>query len=156
MIKPIRWKLAAALAFAVLLATPPLRAGEDRPEALRAEMKALEEKAVRLKSEGKMEEAKEVRGQMEQVRERAKREMKEGGAGEGDARVAHIRQAMEHLRAAGMGDLAERVGQECKRRLEADRSREVRPAAGGSEVEQLRAELQELRQQVRKLSAERE
>ena len=103
-----------------------------------------------LKADGRMEEATAVRREMEALKERMRNREREAAkpsreAGP-DERVRHVREAMEQLHAAGFADLAERVGQECKRRLEEERAR------GGADTEQLRAEVQELRQQVRKLS----
>jgi hypothetical protein len=152
------WRLITALSLTLMLPAMSLRAGEDRPEAARAEMRELEEKAARLKAEGKRDEAKAVMRETEELRERSKGREREVAKGEreggGDERVAHVRQAMEHLRVAGMGDLAERVGQEAKRRIEADRNPEVRRDGSRAELEQLRAEVQELRQHVRKLNAD--
>lgn len=145
------WRLITALSLSLMLPAMSVRAGEDRPEGTRTEMREREEKAARLKAEGRRDEAKGVMREAEEQREQVRNREREGG---GDERVAHVRQAMEHLRGAGMGDLAERVGQEAKRRIEADRNQEVRRDGSRAELEQLRAEVQELRQHVRKLNAQ--
>jgi hypothetical protein len=134
------------------LGCPAARAEGTNPEEARIEIRELEQKAARLKAEGKQDDAKALMHKAKELRAQAGGGEKARAPGaEEEQQIAHVRQAMEHLKAAGMGDLAERVGQEAKRRHEEAKAREARPDA--SEIEQLRAEVQELRQHVRKLSA---
>jgi len=66
----------------------------------------------------------------------------------------HLREAVEHLRLAGMPDIAEKIAQEARERARAEGPRrEPHPEARelAEQNEQLRRELAELRELVRRL-----
>lgn len=83
-----------------------------------------------------------------------------------EQRHQHLREAMEHLRAAGLPELAERVGDEGKRRIVASERGprpEGRSREGDERLEQMQRHLRELhgavenlQRQVERLSHERE
>lgn len=128
-------------------------------ENLRAELAKAEESLHEAEKNGRGEAAsaarhriKELRGVMEQM-EKDGREGAKPGEGEKDQprgadgeRRHHILQAAEHLHAAGMHDLADRLRREAGGGDQPRKDQpERRPEGGG--------ELQELRQMVRKLNA---
>jgi hypothetical protein len=65
-----------------------------------------------------------------------------------EQRLQHIREAIAHLHAAGIHDLADNLAHEAERMQQ-----QLRGQQGGAEVERLQAEIQELRQAVRQLNA---
>jgi ubiquinone biosynthesis protein UbiJ len=71
------------------------------------------------------------------------------GASEPEPRRQHLREAVEHLRAAGLPDLAQQVAQAGQQQLQAER----RPPPGvpPEAVERIHAQLNELRQTVKRL-----
>jgi hypothetical protein len=73
-----------------------------------------------------------------------------------ERRIQQVREAADHLREAGLNDIAEKLVWEAERKQremcgEGDERRGE--AVAGRELDQLRAELQELRQVVRQLNA---
>jgi protein subunit release factor A len=72
------------------------------------------------------------------------------------ARIEHLKQAAEHLQAAGYVEQAEKARQEIGRIVE-QVSREAKPdinAGMKEEMNKLRKEMEELRQQIRRMKAE--
>lgn len=177
--------LAALLAVLVIPAIAQEREEGERgmPEKQRQEMKQrlteLQAELKELESAGKEDRAAEVRRQAERIKRaltaqelrpekpkmgepprmaRMEREAVRGPEAkraEMDKRHEHLRIAVENLHAAGLPDLAERVGREGKRILVEQQSMEPRPGffpgRPGPMMEQLRNEVQELREVVRNL-----
>ena len=69
-----------------------------------------------------------------------------------EQRIRHIREAVEHLHAAGLDDPAQSLAHEADR-MQQQMGNPPHAPQGGPEVERLQAEIQELRQAVRKLNA---
>jgi DNA repair exonuclease SbcCD ATPase subunit len=126
-----------------------------------------------LQAAGKPEEARKLARQLQrisksnpQLRERIQRAISERKAGPDrrdvpppHARIQHLRQAAEHLQAAGYTDHAEKARAEIGRleaeakRHEADQPRpDMNPLM--EELRKLRREMEELRGEVRRLKAE--
>jgi len=163
----------------------------ERPEApelgeLREHREMLTRRLDELLANGQEREAAETKEQLARVnRELAGRERRPGEQREPrpparplemrarrpepspgpEQRHQHLREAMEHLRAAGMPELAERVGDEGKRRIVASERGprpEGRSGEGDERLEQMQRHLRELhgavenlQRQVERLSHER-
>lgn len=142
------------------------------------ELRAQEEKAA---ASGAQEELRGIREKARHIeQEIARREVREGEGrprpqppGQMGERQRHVRVAAEHLRAAGMHDMAEELMRHAERMERAARGgegelgprpdrpeRPLRPEAmrpdrgaegGGAAVDQLRREVQQLRQELREL-----
>ena len=88
---------------------------------------------------------------------RARRERPEPPRPEGnepERREQHLREAVEHLHAAGLPDLAEKVGQAGEERLRA--GMHARPGAPPEALDQLHAQINELRERMGQLEAQLE
>ena len=138
---------------------------------LRERAADMKREMVELLEKGRKDEALEIKRGIEKiVREAEKQEsaMKKGGGpggkekqkfGEAGARIKHLRQAAEHLQAAGMQDIADQVRkhamnaeEELKRAsASGDKPQKKQDAGEGSE---LRDELRRMREQVEKLRFE--
>jgi len=162
-------------------ARPPRPERPERPlgevpmEARRAELRELRESRERtlnelreLRAGGKEAEAAELKEQVVRLeREIAQRERSPGPGvrprgerrerplpegNEPERRQQHLREAVEHLHAAGLPDLAERVGQAGQERLR----EQMRPQPGvpPEAIEQLHAQINELRETVKELQGQ--
>jgi hypothetical protein len=82
--------------------------------------------------------------------ERMERPLPEGN--EPERRQQHLREAIDHLHAAGLPDIAEKVAQAGQDRLR----EEMRPQPGvpPEAIEQLHAQINELREMVKQLQAQ--
>jgi len=69
-----------------------------------------------------------------------------------EQRLQHIREAIGHLHAAGIHDLADNLAHEAEK-MQQQMHNQPHERQGGGEVERLQAEIQELRQAVRQLNA---
>ena len=134
---------------------------------LEAKGRKDEAEALRAKARERMEAAiKEHRMEMQKHHQEMMRD-KPGHPGgpppEAVARLKHIEQALGHLKAAGLHDVAEQVGRAADRMRAAirgehapDEGRPQRPEPPhGGEVEALRRELKELREAVGQLREEK-
>lgn len=80
----------------------------------------------------------------------------QSGRGVAERRIQHIREAVAHLREAGLNDIAERVAQESERmeqQMHGGGDERRGAMVPGGEIDRMRAELQELRQAIRQLNA---
>ena len=165
----------------------PRRIERDGPDAradLPRERERLMNQLEELRRDGKKEEAAEVQRRIQRI-ERVMEEQPMRGRPSGPAqrdfrgpqpseraiggepgrpedmrnRRHHVEVALEHLRAAGLHDVAEHLARELDRRFEG------RPGDGesdqpmervGAELRRLRAEMEELRAQMRQMHAEKE
>jgi Spy/CpxP family protein refolding chaperone len=151
---------------------PAAEPAPQRREKLEHELGVLRERMADLKAAGKHDAALELGREAERIeialretppvperRRAAQRSDPDArpepgapGREEQARRREHVEIALEHLRAAGLPELAERVGQEFKRRGGAPAAPGRPPQANISpDAERLRAELNELRQAVREL-----
>jgi hypothetical protein len=144
----------------------------ERRAAIDRRLDSLRERLLDLKAAGKHDEALELRREIEKLEigarqdiplpDRSRKVLRPNAGDEPDRRATlnedqlrrreHVEIALEHLRAAGYLDMAERIGQELRRR-EGDRAGQApiaRPRAG-SDPAPMQAEIAELRQAVREL-----
>ena len=144
--------------------------GSVPPEQVREQMCKLEQKAKELKAAGQDDQAHAVMREMQELREKAahmtkrrdgderrvQRQHRERGPvqypeqASMEQRLQHLREAVGHLHAAGLHEPAERLAQEAEHMQQQLR---MQAQGGGADVARLQAELQELRQAVRKLNA---
>lgn len=149
---------------------------------LRARWAELQSALRRAREAGQSEEVQAIERQLEQVeREIQALDQQHPGGVEADARakrMSHLQQAIEHLRAAGLHDQAERLAQQMRRMVEGPElvgpqggpdfpgPEGFRPPPGPprgelpmiiqelrSELQQLRREVEELRQALRERAA---
>lgn len=136
---------------------------DPRNRELRRERARLQGELKELTDAGKGDEAAEIRQQLGRLEQelrsigeppREGRPPRNRGREEGRAiesagpqdRLQHLEAAIDHLRAAGMPDVAERLARE-RERLMNQRG----PSAAPAEMRELRNELNELRREVRQL-----
>jgi hypothetical protein len=139
---------------------------ERRRDAMKQKLEQSRNELKELREAGKEDKAAEVQKRIHSLEEalansgrkpdaeRGDREQPDRGAIE--RRVQHMREASGHLREAGMNDIAEKLGAEADRiqkQLRGGGESERKQEMSGGEIERMRAELQELRQAVRKLNA---
>jgi hypothetical protein len=143
--------------------------GAVPPEQLREQMRKLEQKAKELKEAGKEDQAQAVVREMQELREKAAHMTRQRDGDERRAqlqhrerepqphpeqasmeqRLQHLREAVGHLHAAGLHEPAERLAQEAEHMQQQMR---MQAQGGGTEVARLQAEIQDLRQAVRRLN----
>lgn len=142
-----------------------VRGDERRRDEIKHKLDQSRAELKELREAGKEDQAAEVQRKIHSLEEtlansgrrpegeRGPAAHQERGATE--RRVQHVREAIAHLREAGMNDLAERLDQEADRMMQQRGGGEERrrPDQAGAEIERMRAELQELRQAVRQLNA---
>jgi DNA repair exonuclease SbcCD ATPase subunit len=135
---------------------------------LRGQQERMLQELRELRADGKKAEAAEVKEQIARLeREIAQRERQPGPGvrprgerperplpegNEPERRQQHLREAVENLHAAGLPDIAEKVAQAGQDRLR----EEMRPQPGlpPEAVEQLHAQINELRERVTQLQAQ--
>jgi DNA repair exonuclease SbcCD ATPase subunit len=138
------------------------------------QLKALHSKLEGLK-EGQDSQRKELQAKAQKIYEQLRALPPPGGRGDLEQKIAHLRVAAENLRAAGLGDQADKINKmiEQLRAEQRDKSRAAQsgsarsgpgnygrgPAPPSEEIQQLRNELrqmhrevQELREQVKRLA----
>jgi hypothetical protein len=127
---------------------------KDEAEALRKEARERTDNAIRefqASMQKKNQEAMRPRGERRP----------EGPPPDMEGRLKHIREAVGHLHAAGLHDIAENVARMAERMRQGDRPDGPPPERGGDarrpapELDGLRREIQELREAVRGLKAEK-
>jgi hypothetical protein len=156
---------------------------EQEQRAFRTKMQQKMEQAMKeaaeLEAAGKKDEAEAARRAARERADNAVREFQaamqkknqEAMRGRGDrrpegpppdmeGRLKHIREAVAHLHEAGLHDIAENVARMAERMRQGDRPDGPPPERGdarrpGPELEGLRREIQELREAVRGLKAEK-
>lgn len=143
-----------------------VRGDERQRDAMKQKLEQSRMELKELREAGKEEKAAEVQRRVHALEEQLAPPGRrpEGDRGPGaqpermiaERRIQHMREAVAHLREAGMNDAAERVAQEAERMqqgLRGGAEDRRRPEQAGGDIERLRAELQELRQAVRQLNA---
>lgn len=133
-------------------------ANPERRAVIEKRLDGLRAQAAELESAGKKDQAAEIQRQVEKLEVALRTDrptpdrVRDGGPRpEADVRQReHVEIAMEHLRAAGYPEIAERIGQEIRRRQGPlpNRGFERTP---GADAERMQAELNDLRQAVRDL-----
>lgn len=130
--------------------------GEARelPGELRERLEQLRRRHAELREAGKVDEAQAVEREAKQLLERFNASQREGGdrrEGEVAQRLNHLRAAVEHLRAAGLNDLAAQAAEQIGRmERELGQRREVERREGEnrerSEIERREGEARERRE----------
>ena len=163
-----QWELAAGLLQKVKAATQKPGSEKHRsegehkkpsPEAVKDSLRAAEKKIDALRAEGRHEEADKVaRYLKEATAKQHAAHGKEPGSQDPRQRLQHLSEAAEHLRAAGLVDMAENLSRQA-----AEMKQQIAHASPGhdcpaenrelaEQVQQLRREVQELREIVKRLT----
>lgn len=166
--------LLTTLAVAVLTSgTAFSQEGKPNPKEAIAK---LMERAQDAKAAGRLDEARELASQAERIqhelREQAAKKQPDGppgkkgapqGKGPEGERLQHVMQAVEHLHAAGLHEpaknieeIARHLKQELEERMKHEHAAVKSKQEGGAEKHKQHAELEELRQQMRRMAEQLE